>query len=94
MKPHLDALNTDFADTKVPEHPLWLLRKPSVVRQLMELGKPGTHPIEYQRLHAVIQGQLEGHLSICTDCSKEQGLIVVVAVCWQLNFGVHIPDQS
>ena len=69
MKPHLEALNVDFdilADTNVPEHPPWLLRKPSVILQLTELRKSGTHPLEYQRLHAEIQCQFEDHISVYT----------------------------
>ena len=49
---------------KVPEHPQWLLKKPSVCLPLTELRKLGTHPPEYQRLPAESQGQFEDHLMI------------------------------
>ena len=97
MKPHLEALNMDFdilADTNVPEHPPWLLRKPSVILQLTELRKSGTHPLEYQRLHAKIQCQFEDHISIYTDGSKDQGHIAAAAAFLRLKFGVQIPDKS
>ena len=49
MKPHLEALDVDFeilADTTVPEHLPWLLRKPLVIIQLTELRKSRTQPLE------------------------------------------------
>ena len=49
MKPQLEALNMDLdvlADTKVPEHPQWLLRKRSVVLQFIKLRKSGTNPLD------------------------------------------------
>ena len=51
----------------------------------MELRKSGTHPLEYQRLHAQIQGQFEDHFSIYTDGSKDHGRIAAAAVCQQLK---------
>ena len=85
MQPHLEALNVDFdilAETNVPEHLPWLLRKPLVILQLAELRKSGTHALEYQRLQAEIQGSLKIISPyIYTDGSKEQGRIAIAAVC-------------
>ena len=71
-----------------------VLRKPLVILQLMELTKSGTHPLEYQRLYAEIQGQFEDHFSIYTDGFKDDGHVAAAAVCWQKNIGVRLPDQS
>ena len=92
MKPHLETLNMDLdvlADTKVPKHPPWLLRKPSVILWLTKQMTSGTHPLEYQRLHAEFQYQSEDHLSIVhwwfqrpkarSCCSS---LPTVYSVCW------------
>ena len=84
MKSHLEALNMDLdvlAHTKVAEHPLCLLRKPSLILQLIELRKSGTHPLEYQRLHAEIKSQFEDDLSIYIDGSKDQCHVAAAAVC-------------
>ena len=61
---------------------------------ITELRKSGTHPLEYQRLHAKIQCQFEDHISIYTDGSKDHGHVAAAAVFRWLKFGVRIPDQS
>ena len=79
-------------DNQVPEHPPWLLSKPSII--LTELRKVGTHLLEYQRLHIEIQDQFEDHISTYTDSSKDQNRVAATAVCQQNKCCVCLPDQS
>ena len=64
-----------------------------VILQLTEMRKSGTHPIEYHRLHAEIQGQFVDHLPIYLFTFMVLKTKAPAVYLW-LKFSVRIPNQS